>query len=137
MFEKPLIAIDLVGALEDGWSAKREWLMANGYQFRVEPMMRSDIEPITGHEEYVRMKREVYSPEGILRHGVIDGSLESIATLSEWCQIAIVSARSPRLLQPTIEWLERAGFQPFVTTVALLGGEPRQQSETKVAWCEQ
>ena len=133
---RPLLVVDLVGTLEDNWSAKRQWFLARGIEFPLWQPPRAAIVGVVGEDAYAAMKRAMATEESIPNDPPIEGSANALRGLRHHFRIAVLSTRAARLRAPTEQFLQRH-FSGLWDRLELLGDADGRTSVRKQDWCFQ
>lgn len=101
-----IIAIDYDGTIADTNRQKVRWIRAN-LGIEVEPWQcnRTDCVPLIGSEAYERMGREIYQRKSSLGAPEVPGALQAVRTLARTAELHVVTARPPRIMDYSREWL--------------------------------
>ncbi len=102
-----IVAIDYDGTIADTNRQKVQWIRAN-LGIEVEPWEcnRTDCVPLIGIEAYERMGRDIYERKCSLDAPEVPGALQAIRGLARTAELHIVTARPPRIMNYSREWLQ-------------------------------
>lgn len=136
---KPLVALDLVGVLEDSWDAKRRWLKRHcGKDFGSDAVRANGLG--LSDREMEEMLNDIYSGESVASHRLMPGARHGLAKLRPDFSFAVVTSRPERLREPTENWLKQNGLWNLLGRPVLLGdgrfqSTKDQATKSKLAWC--
>ena len=122
-----IILLDADDVLLDTGSTKTKWMQENltdadviapGRTIKdIQPYEcnRSVLEKIIGHDNYERMTSYVYSQQGTDLTPVYKGAFEGIRELAKIGEVHVISARKPKDVVNTRNWLRNNDFMNFLT----------------------
>jgi hypothetical protein len=130
--DKPFIAIDLGGTIEDTWPEKRAWFASRGLDLGPCPLSRIDIVGRSGVSDalYLEMVASVYSDDHILKHTLVAGCYEALMAISPHFRITVLSSRPESQRNVTLQWLRQNTVLHVVNDIALIGS-----NVNKLSWC--
>ena len=138
--EKPLIALDLTGVLEDSWPYKRNWFLRKGVDLGPIPLSLERILQISKCDEktYISMKQEVYSDQCFAMHPAVADSVRGVSELSQRFRVSVVTTRVQTHRISTEQWLYEKGFSNYLDSLVMLGVEEGMHEAppyAKIQWC--
>jgi len=105
-----IVAIDYDGTIADTNRQKVKWIRARlGIDVAPWECNRTDCVPLIGIEAYEEMGREIYERESSLAAPEVPGALRALRGLACRAEVHIVTARPPRIMDFSREWLQRKG----------------------------
>lgn len=127
--ERPRIAIDIGGVIEDSWPDKHAWLVRHGIVLE-SIFSRSELLKILPDGAYDELLRAVFAERAILQHPLIDGAATGVLALAERFEVVLLSSRSAPKQHVTQQWLERKGLGTLADRIVAVGN-----TGSKLAWC--
>jgi len=125
-----IVAIDYDGTVADTNRQKVKWIRARlGIDVAPWECNRTDCVPLIGIEAYEEMGREIYERESSLAAPEVPGALRAIRGLARRAELHIVTARPPRVMDFSREWLEEKDV------VDCLAGIVSSEGSTKSEIC--
>jgi len=102
-----IVAIDYDGTIADTNRQKVKWIRARlGIDVAPWECNRTDCVPLIGIKAYEEMGREIYERESSLAAPEVPGALRAIRGLARRAKVHIVTARPPRNMNYSREWLQ-------------------------------
>jgi hypothetical protein len=146
MPERPRLALDLVGILEDSWPAKRSYLKRI---FRLDvggvPLADALLKTRLGLDSAIfervqtAMNRFVHAAARICKHPVIPGAQDSLPQVLAKYDVYILTSRRDNKRTETEHWLRANGFDALATERLIMRCSRTSTYNgcvSKLAWCE-